>query len=131
MADQPAVQILVIEDEADSQELLNVLLSHSGYAAIIASDAEEAQRILNDSAPSIRLLVVDLHLPGQDGWSFLQHLRQDPNTSDIPAIAVTAYHDSAMRHELLGQGGFNSYMAKPVQPRPFLLEIQTLINRTR
>ena len=85
--------ILVIEDEADIRELLKFSLSKEGYKVVVCSTAEEAEKVLAKSIPDILLL--DLMLPGKDGFTFCKELRASTKTATLPVIMVTARVEDA------------------------------------
>ena len=84
--DQPTV--LVVEDEEDLRVLLELNLGMSGYRVALASDGPEALAMIHDVAPDVVLL--DVMMPTLDGWQVLHALKDDPRTSDIPVVMVTA-----------------------------------------
>src|SRR5688572_23642441 len=83
------ITALLVEDDPDSRELLRRILGAAQINVTIVGDAEEALKILEDFHPD--LLIVDLALPGMNGYQFLERVRQDPRLAHTPAIAVTAF----------------------------------------
>jgi DNA-binding response OmpR family regulator len=81
-------QVLVIEDEKDCSDMLSRVLSHDGHHVITAANGWEGL-IAVDKHP-IDLIVLDLMMPGMDGYTFLQILREDRTHSRIPVIILTA-----------------------------------------
>jgi CheY-like chemotaxis protein len=85
-------QVLVIEDEKDCSDMLSRVLSHDGHHVITAANGWEGL-IAVDKHP-IDLIVLDLMMPGMDGYTFLQILREDRAHSRIPVIVLTAMENS-------------------------------------
>src|SRR5258707_12954186 len=97
------LRVLVIEDETDSALVISTALQYGGVQSWKASSAEAALQLLKEIDPN--LLVVDLALPGMDGWGFLQQIQADPATASIPAVVVSAYLTPTVAHKAL-QAGF-------------------------
>jgi CheY-like chemotaxis protein len=126
MTTQPH-QALVCDDEADAADVLARLLTNEGIPHRIAHDAEEALSILKKNIPTMRLIIIDLHLPGMNGWELLRRLRSDPATQNVLAIAVTAYHANTVQRDALA-AGFDAYFAKPIEAGAFLRELARVMN---
>ena len=88
-ADTP--QILVVDDLAQNVKLLEAVLSPRGYAVIAAASGEEALQRVNEQVPDLVLL--DVLMPGMDGYEVCRRLREDPATSYLPIVMVTAHGD--------------------------------------
>lgn len=82
------MRILAIEDDAGIRDFYRSFLHEEGHEALLASDGRQALELARQQPDAI---VLDLGLPGMDGYQVLEHLRSDPNTRDIPVIIVTAY----------------------------------------
>lgn len=111
-------RILVVEDNPLNMKLVTVILRRAGHETVTAADAEEATRQLDRTTPD--LILMDLGLPGKDGYAFTRELRERPSTKDLPIVAVTAY---AMKGdwERARDAGCNDYVTKPVDG-PHLVE---------
>ncbi len=103
--------ILVVDDNPINLKLVKVLLTGEGYEVRAAQDAEEALVILNGFRP--RLILMDLQLPGMDGYELTRRLKAAPETADIDIIAVTSY---AMKGdaEKARDAGCDDYVTKPL-----------------
>ena len=103
--------ILVVDDNPINLKLVRVLLSSEGYEVRSALDAEEAVEILRTFRP--RLILMDLQLPGMDGYELTRLLKADAAMRDIAIFAVTSY---AMKgDELLAlDAGCDGYISKPI-----------------
>src|SRR5574341_6716 len=120
----PNWHALIIEDEADSAEVVERILKFHRISYAVAQNAEEALLRLKEEAPTI--LIVDLALPGMDGWGFLQAVRSDPATAHIPAVAVTAFHSTSVAQEAI-KAGFNAYFPKPIEATSFVRELERIV----
>jgi len=103
--------LLVVDDHPVNLKLMRVLLSNEGYEVHTAVDAEEAVVKLQSLRP--RLILMDLQLPGMDGYALTRQLKADARTRHIAIVAVTSY---AMRgdEELALAAGCDSYISKPI-----------------
>ncbi len=106
-------RVLVVEDEADSRELLRIVLSRFGALVTVASDARQAWQELELEKPDV--LVSDIGMPGEDGYSLIRRVRSRFTPEQLPAIALTAYAAASDREQAL-QAGFNTHITKPAAP---------------
>lgn len=116
--------VLVIEDEVDSMELVQELLQHYGINTIGASSGEEALRILENELPI--LIIIDLALPGIDGWGLLNTLKTNSQLSNIPRVAITAYHTAEVANQAI-EKGFDAYFPKPLDATSFVRELEGIV----
>ncbi|HTU99444.1 MAG TPA: ATP-binding protein [Luteitalea sp.] len=107
------VRAVIVEDDADSRQLLALTLSSHGVEVTAAGSVEEGLAAVRASAPDI--IVTDLDLPGQDGFTLLRILRADVDAAlhDLPVIALTAYDDQDDRQRSMA-AGFNAHLVKPI-----------------
>lgn len=116
--------VLVIEDEADSMELVQGLLSHYGIQSVGATSGEEALEMLQRSTPT--LIILDLALPGVDGWGVLKQVKANRSLSRVPCVAITAFHTPELAEQAI-EAGFDAYFAKPIDSTSFVRELQALV----
>src|SRR5579862_6689873 len=104
-------RILVVDDDADTREMLAVILESSGAVVTTAQSASEAIAICAELRPD--LLISDIGLPGEDGFSLVRRLREQPSAlgGDVPAIALTGY-DSEADNALAERAGFCERLTK-------------------
>jgi PAS domain S-box-containing protein len=109
------LSVLVVEDEADTRTLVEVVLARAGAAVQAAGSVEEALAMVRRGRPD--LIVSDLGMPGEDGYALLRRLRAHEAGCDMetPAIALTAYTSADHRARALS-AGYRTYLRKPVQP---------------
>ena len=106
--------ILVVDDDDTNLTLARALLEADGFDVVTAIDAMSTFDVLKDVDPA--LILMDIQLPGMDGWELTRRLKRNIATSHIPVIAVTAYgqHGDAARAR---EAGFIEFVAKPVSTR--------------
>ncbi len=117
-------RVLIIEDESDSSEVVREMLEYNGIQSWAAPDAENALKMIPDVQPN--LFVVDLALPGMDGWGFLKAVREDVTTANIPAVAITAYHSINVARQAI-EAGFAAYFPKPLDTTSFVRELSRIL----
>ncbi|MBC7869468.1 MAG: response regulator [Chitinophagaceae bacterium] len=117
-------KVLVVEDEADSMELVQELFHHYGIHSIGATSGEEALQILETETPT--LIIIDLALPGIDGWGLLAALKNKRSLSHIPRVAITAYHTAEVANQAI-EKGFDAYFSKPLDATSFVRELQGIV----
>jgi CheY-like chemotaxis protein len=112
----PRATILIVEDNALNLELATDLLAAAGYTIRQARTGEEGVRLALAEAPD--LILMDLRLPGMDGYAALRQLRADSRTAHVLTVALTA---QAMRgdQEAVLAAGFDDYISKPIDTRTF------------
>jgi CheY-like chemotaxis protein len=120
------IKVLVVEDDPDTQRLFCTVFRMSGAAVRGVSSAEEAMNTLTEFNPDV--LVADLGLPGEDGYSLIRQVRTLPaeRGGSIPAMAVTAYTQPEDRARALWKG-FQMHVPKPVDPADLVERIIRLV----
>ena len=125
---EPMVQkILIVEDEPDVAELVAFNLNRSGYTAIIAHDGLSGLDTAWAEEPD--LILLDLMLPGKDGFSVFKELRRDTRTSRTPVIMLTARAQTEDRIQGL-EAGADDYLTKPFSPKELILRVQSVLRRS-
>ena len=115
--------ILICDDYEDNRELLRLMLMTDGYTITEACNGRECVSMALGEQPD--LILVDLSMPGLDGWGVLAELRADERTSGIPCVAVSA-SATAGRETALGKG-FNDYLSKPFRKQELLAMVARLV----
>jgi two-component system cell cycle response regulator DivK len=114
-------RILVVEDHEDNRRILRDLLRATGYEMIEAHDGEAAlERV---AAEQFDLILLDIQLPGIDGYEVARRIRASSGNAAIPIIAVTSYALSG-DEEKTRLAGCNAYVSKPFRPRELLGKIR-------
>ena len=117
--------VLVADDRATSRELVRTVLEKSGYIVVEACDGIEALRNARELKPD--LIILDLHMPGLDGFGVIQALRRDDGFASTPVMALTASAMQGDRERALS-AGFTAYIAKPIQLRMLRSEVERLLH---
>jgi CheY-like chemotaxis protein len=112
--------VLIVDDEPDNRAIAEKVMTFNGAKVYTAKDGAEGLKLLETQHPSFILL--DLSMPGMDGWEMFKELRANPKTSDIPVLALTA-HAMAGDRERVMNAGFDGYIAKPFRLATFMNEI--------
>jgi CheY-like chemotaxis protein len=113
--------LLLVEDNEDNRIIYSTVLRHVGYEVVEACDGLQAVELARSLVPD--LILMDISLPELSGWEATRILRQDPTTSTIPIIALTA-HALADDRVRATEVGFTAYLAKPIEPRAVLAEVR-------
>jgi two-component system cell cycle response regulator DivK len=119
-------KVLIIEDNAGNMILATFLLQSAGHSVLSATDAEAGLTLARDEQPD--LILMDIQLPGMDGFQATLLLKRDEATRTIPVIALTAL---AMKgeEERIRAAGFDGYIAKPMHYQDFLTTIAAKLPR--
>ena len=118
--------ILIVEDDPDGQELVSHVIGYLKIPHVVVGDAEAAGKHLFASGESFRAVIVDLALPGKDGWELLAEIREHKATAQLMCVAVTAFHTSKTREQAL-RAGFDAYFSKPLDATHFARELESLL----
>ena len=110
-------RILIIEDNEKNLKFIRSLLNSQGYETIEARDGKEGVRLAKEQKPD--LVLMDIQMPVMDGVIATKILNEDPETKDIPVIALTSYAMKGDRERFLSEG-FVEYIAKPIKVDEFL-----------
>lgn len=121
-------EILVVEDTPASLELLVQLLGGAGYTVRPAQEGRMALRSAQASPPE--LILLDVRMPGLDGYEICRRLKDDPRTRDVPVIFLSALRESDDKLHGFAQGAVD-YIAKPYQPEEVLARVRTHVELRR
>jgi len=116
--------ILLVDDYQDGREMYADSLRFAGYKTLEASSGVEALQLAIDRLPT--LILMDLSLPGIDGWEVTQRLKKDPRTRHIPIVALTA-HALQEERERAERAGCDAFVAKPCLPEELLAEVERVL----
>lgn len=118
--------LLVVDDDDRIRDLLKQFLSRAGFRVTGAADAASARRMV--ALLDFDLLILDVMMPGEDGFSFVKWLRGQPGLSYAPVLMLTARGLPADRIEGLSLGA-DDYLAKPFEPKELLLRVEAILRR--
>jgi two-component system cell cycle response regulator DivK len=108
--------ILLVDDMPDIREVLRGTLEPLGYRVVEAADGKDAVEVAARERP--QLILMDLYMPGFDGFAAMREIRAQPDLRDIPIVAVTAYGGLGIEEQLRRQAtaaGCNEFLAKPFE----------------
>jgi two-component system cell cycle response regulator DivK len=116
--------VLIVEDDADSRYVYGLILEDNGFRVATARSGDEGLRLARELQP--QAILMDVSIPGMDGWTVTKRLKSDPNTAGIPVIIITAhaFPEDLGRAEHAGCEGF---LTKPCEPRRVLEEVRRLV----
>lgn len=120
--------VLVVDDETDILELVAFNLERQQFTVLTAENGIAAVQLAKEKTPDI--IILDLMLPGMDGFSVYKELRADPRTANIPVLMLTAKGEVNDRIAGLELGA-DDYVTKPFSPKELLLRVRALLKRTR
>jgi CheY-like chemotaxis protein len=121
------VQVLLVDDDPDTLQILSVMLVESKANVQTAASVSEALEVLEWYTPDV--VVSDLAMPGEDGYSLIAKIRASENGRHIPTVALTSYVRVEDRARALS-AGFNMFVPKPVEPNELLTAIANLAEPT-
>jgi len=124
LKDDEVKKILVADDKATGRELVRTVLEALGYEIYEASDGVEALSCAHRIHPD--LVILDLHMPGLDGFGVVKELRNDESFAGVPVIALTASAMQGDRQRAMS-AGFTGYITKPVSLKTLRSEIERLL----
>ena len=113
--------ILIVDDNELNRKLARVTLQFSKYKTLEAEDAESGIKLAQENKPD--LILMDIQLPGIDGWSATRIIKGDPDLKDIPVIALTGFA-SYEDEEKAREAGCVGYISKPFSPQALLKTIE-------
>ena len=118
--------LMIVEDDADIRELIRYNMEREGYKIVECGSSEEAHKQLAKAIPD--LILLDLMLPGTDGYAFCRAVRSDEKTSKVPVIMVTARDEDADIVAGL-EVGADDYMTKPFSARVLSARVRAVLRR--
>jgi two-component system response regulator ResD len=120
----PGIKILMADDEARMRKLVSDFLKKESYEVVEAEDGKKALQLFNDT-PDFKLVILDVMMPGYDGWTVCREIRK---ISAVPIIMLTARSEES--DELFGFDlGADEYISKPFSPMILVARVQALIRR--
>ena len=128
MTDQKMPLILVVDDYQDAREMYAEYLQYSGFRVAEARNGNEAV----DQAFALKpdLILMDLSLPGMDGWEATRRLKADESTRHIPIVALTG-HALAGASDGAKKAGCDSFVTKPCLPDDLVVEVRRMLSTVR
>ncbi len=119
--------VLIVDDEKDIRDLLAYNLSKEGFAVLTAAEGNEAIKMIEDHP--VGLVVLDIMMPGLDGYEVCKQIRANEKTANLPILFLTA--KSAELDQLLAlELGADDYIQKPVSPRILVARVKSVLRRS-
>ena len=119
-------KILIVDDDVDTLRMVGLLLQRQGYQIVAASSGNQALLMAKSEKPD--LILLDIMMPGMDGYEVTRQLRKNPETSKVPVVMFTA--KSQLEDRVTGfEVGADDFLTKPTQPRELLTHVQDLLAR--
>ena len=128
MTDQKSPLILVVDDYQDAREMYAEYLQFSGFRVAEAKNGNEAVEQALALKPA--LILMDLSLPGMDGWEATRRLKADETTRHIPIVALTG-HALAGASEGAKKAGCDSFVTKPCLPDDLVVEVRRMLSTAK
>jgi CheY-like chemotaxis protein len=117
-------RILVVEDSAVIRRLIEVCLRAADLEIVTRDDGRNGLTAVSTESPD--LVVLDIGLPGMDGWEVLDRIRRDETTATIPVVVLTAHAEEESRRRA-NEGGADAFVTKPFQPNDFRATVLSLL----
>ena len=119
-------RILIVEDSAVIRRLIEVCLRAADLEIVTREDGKSGLNAVTSESPD--LVVLDIGLPGMDGWEVLNRIRRDEATKHMPVVVLTAHAEEESRRRA-NEGGADAFVTKPFQPNDFRQEVLNLLAR--
>ena len=120
--------ILVVDDDTRLRILLGKFLEENGFTVELASNAELAKEAIEKNNSIFQLIIIDIMMPGENGFELTSYFKQNSKTKTIPIIILTARGD--VNDRLIGlEAGAEDYLSKPFEPKELLLRINNILKR--
>lgn len=119
-------KVLLVEDNEMNRDMLSRRLARKGYDVVIAIDGHDGLEAASRERPDI--ILMDMSLPGLDGWDATRRLKAEPDTCGIPVVALTAHAMASDREKAL-EAGCDDYDTKPVELPRLLDKMERLLGR--
>ena len=121
-------KILLVDDDADTVQLISVVLKHQGYEVVPAYEGFSALRLAYTEQPD--LILLDVMMPGLDGYQVTRKLRSSPESANIPVLMFSAKNQVDDR--VTGyESGIDDYITKPIHPAELIAKIKSLVSRSK
>ena len=124
-------KILLIDDDVDFVEATKIVLESKPYEVIVAYNGNDGLRKAREENPD--LIILDIIMPGKDGFSTAEHLKKDSELSKIPVLVLTSYAEKGGESSIAASGGLTleteDYIDKPISPEELLKRVEKYLKR--
>ncbi len=124
MTNQRPRTVLLVEDNYDNRAIYTTILEYHGFAVLSAEDGNSGVEMAKQHHPD--LIVMDVSIPGMNGWEATRTLKGSPDTAPIPILVLTAHAMSADRDRAFAEGA-NAYISKPADPTSVVNAVQRML----
>ncbi len=120
-------RIFVVDDDREIREIVTFVLKRNGFEVTAASNGQQLQHLLIQQIPD--LIILDVMMPGEDGYQIFSALRSDPQTQQIPVVIMTA-HTEDIYERISVDLGAAEHMTKPFHPFELVEKVKVLLQAT-
>lgn len=120
------LSVLLVDDDPDTHNLFQMVMDHFNLQLAIVKDAEAALNYLKANTPDV--IVMDIFLPGIDGFQALHQIRKNALAPNCSVVATTAYYTSDTKNDVLARG-FSGYLPKPLNPSTLVPYLEEVVRR--
>ena len=120
-------RIFVVDDDREIREIVTFVLKRNGFEVTAASNGQQLQHLLIQQIPD--LIILDVMMPGEDGYQIFSALRSDPQTQQIPVVIMTA-HAEDIYERISVDLGAAEHMTKPFHPFELVEKVKVLLQAT-
>ena len=120
-------RIIVVDDDKEIQEIVTFVLNRNGFEVAVASNGQQLQHLLATQVPD--LIILDVMMPGQNGYEIFSALRSDLRTQQVPVIIMTAHAENIYERISVDLGAAD-HITKPFHPLDLVEKIRTLLRVT-
>ena len=124
-------KILLIDDDVDFVEATKIVLESKPYEVIVAYNGNDGLRKAREENPD--LIILDIIMPGKDGFSTAEQLKKDSELSKIPVLVLTSYAEKGGESSIAASGGLTleteDYIDKPIRPEELLKRVEKYLKR--
>jgi DNA-binding response OmpR family regulator len=120
--------ILIIEDDPDIQNFIGRVLGLEGYGVLKAGDGQAGLELMKNN--QVALVLLDLRLPGPDGWAILQEIRSNPEQADVPVVVLSAIAESVQRRRTMRMGA-TKYLIKPLSAHALSKTVSEILRKKK
>ncbi len=121
-------RILVVDDDKEVREILSFVLKHNGFEVALASNGSQIQHLLFQRIPD--LILLDVMMPGEDGFRLCRYLRQNALTRHVPIMIMTAHSEDIYQH-ISKDVGASEHITKPFHPLELVEKVKALLSEEK
>lgn len=122
-----AKRIIVADDDKEVREIITFVLTHNGFEVLAVNNGQQLQDVLTQQLPDV--LILDVMMPGEDGYHLCHALRSNPRTQYIPIIIMTA-HTEEIYERISIDLGVAEHITKPFHPLALVERVKALLSKT-